>query len=161
MDDSKRLAEALKYFAQTQGGAVTGMAPRDDVRRGELGTLYDPQGRMNTELSITVDDPRLLGGRPTNIPLLVMGQKNLQALQGMNRPTDEQYDISVQRAVERVKAGGYLPSYESVDAAVKAAESRPVSKKQPYYRQPELSPESTDTSNLIDDAVKWLRGLGQ
>jgi len=27
--------------------------------------------------------------------------------------------------------------------------------------QTERSPESTDTSNLIDDAVKWLRGLGQ
>ena len=134
MDDPQRIAEALKYFAQTQGGAVTGMAPRDDVRRGELGNLYDPQGRRNTEISITVDDPRLLGGRPTNIPQLVTGQQNLEALQGMARPTNEQYDISVQRAADRVKAGGYLPSYGSIEEAVKAAESRPVGQKQPYFR---------------------------
>jgi len=134
MADSQRIAEALKYFAQTQGGAVTGMAPRDDVRRGELGNLYDPQGRRNTEISITVDDPRLLGGRPTNIPQLVTGQQNLEALQNMNRPTSEQYDISVQRAADRVKAGGYLPSYGSIEEAVKAAESRLVGQKQPYYR---------------------------
>jgi hypothetical protein len=134
MDDPQRIADALKYFAQTQGGAVTGMAPRDDVRRGELGNLYDPQGRRNTEISITVDDPRLLGGRPTNIPQLVTGQQNLEALQAMNRPTNEQYDISVQRAIDRVKAGGYLPSYGSIEEAVKAAESRPVGAKQPYFR---------------------------
>lgn len=78
-----------------------------------------------TEKSITVTDERLNGGRPTNIPLLVKGQKDPQGLEGGAKPTREQHEIAVLRALERAKASGApLPSYDSIELAEKAAMAR-------------------------------------
>jgi hypothetical protein len=134
MADPKAIAEMLKYFAQTPEGAVTGVGMRDDARRGELGYLKDTQGNYNTEISSTINDPRLNQGMATNIPMLVQGQIGIPDLQLMKRPTDEQYNIAVQRAIDRQKSGGMLPSYQSLEEAIKAAEERPVSSKKPYFR---------------------------
>jgi hypothetical protein len=125
------LLDMAKGPALLQGGLVT-----DDVRKGELGRLLDASGRANTELSITVDDPRLNGGRATNIPTMVQGQTGISELQRGLPLSQDQYEIAVKRALERLMGGGALPSYPSMDAAVKAAESRPEGDKAPYMRDP-------------------------
>jgi hypothetical protein len=123
---------ARRYFAQTPAGAVTGIAPRDDALRGELGYLPRPDGLTSTELSATVTDPRLYGGRATNIPLLVKGQTGLAGLLNDHPVTREQENIAVLRALERLRGGAMLPSYGSIDEALRAAESRPSDVKVPY-----------------------------
>ncbi len=65
-------------------------------------------GSYSTELSITVTDPRLNGGKPTNIPSLWKGQV-----------VDE--DTAVKNAI---KAGKPYASYSSIDEAVSAAKAR-------------------------------------
>jgi hypothetical protein len=127
----------LSYlFGSTPAGAVTGRALRDDALRGELGYLSLPGGGHATELSSTVNDPRLFGGRPTNIPLLVKGQVGLpQMLGNLDRPpSDQQYEIAILRALQRLQQGARLPSYDTMEEALRAAESRPVSAKIPYRR---------------------------
>lgn len=103
-----------------------------DARRGELGWLRQPYG-LSTELSTTLQDPRLMGGKPVNIPLMVQGQVGLGSLFGGAEPTDQQYEIAIRRALDRVKGGAYLPTFESLQQADKAAQTRPVGEKmQPY-----------------------------
>jgi hypothetical protein len=115
----------------------------DDVRMGELGRMLDPQGRMNTELSTTVTDPRVNGGRATNIPTMVHGQVGVSELQ-RGLMSDDQYEIAIRRALERARGGGLPMSYPSIEAAIRAAEGRPESEKvNPYMRDPRflLQPE--------------------
>lgn len=122
------------FYATTPAGAVTGRAPRDDALRGELGSLPRPDGRYSTELSTTLSDPRLLGGRPTNIPLLVKGQTGLASLLADQPPTEEQFEIAIRRSFERLQQGAMLRGYPTTQEAITAAESRPVSAKLPYNR---------------------------
>lgn len=98
--------------------------PTGSALGGELGSLPNTMGGMSTELSITVTDPRLNGGRPTNIPSLVRGQVGVESLLRGEDMTIEQHDIAIQRAMERVAAGQFLPSYNSIEEAVQAARSR-------------------------------------
>jgi hypothetical protein len=93
---------------------------------GELGILSRPDGRVSTELSVTVTDPRLNKARPTNIPLLVKGQVNVEKLLRDEHPSPsrQQVEIAIKRAVERVAEGADLPSYDSIEAAVSAAKAR-------------------------------------
>lgn len=102
----------------------------DDARFGELGMLKRPDGDVSTEISITVTDPRINGGAPTNIPTLVKGQVAVNSLLSGKAPTHQQYDMAVKRAAERLKAGATLPSFGSIDEAVKAAEERSATKGQ-------------------------------
>jgi hypothetical protein len=90
--------------------------------------LNRPDGGISTEISITVTDPRLNGGKPTNIPTLVRGQKDVDGLLAGKDPTREQEEYAINRALERQKSGGYLPSYKTIDEAVKAAQERTASK---------------------------------
>ena len=80
---------------------------------------------MAHEFSITVEDPRLNRGRPTNIPLLIEGmtEETRQRVLG-GSVTREDYERAVQSAVERMKEGKPWPSFESVEEAVAAAKTR-------------------------------------
>src|SRR5262249_42325447 len=65
-------------------------------------------GSIMTERSITVTDPRLNEGKPTNIPSLWKGQIQSQ-----------------DQAIELAAASGnQYPSFDSIDAAVKGARAR-------------------------------------
>lgn len=104
----------------------------DNPLYGELGTLPRKDGGVSSEISIGVDDPRLNGGRPTNIPTLVRGQQGVREL--LTTPMDrihftpQQQEIAIRRALERQRAGGSLPSYANFDQADRAAVSRSAGK---------------------------------
>jgi hypothetical protein len=100
------------------------VAAKDDVRRGELGVLHRPDGGFSTEYSITVTDPRLNDGKPTNIPTLVKGQKDVYGILSGAPLTEEQNEAAIVRAAARVKAGGYLPSYDDISRADQIAADR-------------------------------------
>lgn len=107
----------------------------EDARRGELGVLDRPGGGVSTELSITVRDPRLNGGRPTNVPLLVQGQEGVQDLLADKEPTASQREIAIRRAEVRMRRGAVLPSYGTLKEATTAAQKRTEAEKmQPYNR---------------------------
>lgn len=72
----------------------------------------NPDGTNSTELSITVTDPRLNSGRPTNIPSLWVVNGKMQEL-----PEAE----AVMKALE---AGTQWPSFGSIEEAVTAAKTR-------------------------------------
>lgn len=139
-----------------------GVAGRDDPLRGELGVLKRPDGGVSTELSVTVTDPRINGGRATNIPLLVVGQKGVDALLKDAAPSAEQEEIAIRRAVERLKGGGRLPSYNSIEEATRAAESRPESDKTPYNRAQPAPPanaprgiRNNNPGNIVNGPTRW------
>lgn len=95
----------------------------DDPITGELGIKSRPDGGGSSEISITVTDPRLNGGRPTNIPLLVQGQTGVNDLLAGKQWTPEQEDIAVRRAMQR-SYGRAVPSYGTIPEAVDAARAR-------------------------------------
>jgi hypothetical protein len=68
----------------------------------------NPDGSHSTEVSITVTDPRLNEGKPTNIPSLWGGKE-----------VDE--DTAVNNVL---KSGKTYKSFDSIDNAVKAAKER-------------------------------------
>jgi hypothetical protein len=108
--------------------ATQARANDKDARFGELGTLKRPDGDISTEVSITVTDPRINGGAPTNIPTLVHGQKNVDAILANKPISGEQQEIAIRRAAERAAAGAQLPSYPTIPAAVTAAQQRTADK---------------------------------
>ncbi len=69
-------------------------------------------GSFSTEVSITVMDPRLNNGRPTNIPSLWKGVE-----------VDE--DTAVQNALA---SGRRFTSFDSIEAAINAARARSAQK---------------------------------
>lgn len=115
-----KIGQAMTAVARIPETAPIGA----DARKGELGTLHNPDGSISTEISITVTDPGINGGKPTNIPLLVKGQTGVDRLQAGDGPTDEQQQIAIQRAQARVKDGGSLPSFETIEEATAAAQGR-------------------------------------
>lgn len=119
-------------------------AVASDARYGELGIIDRPDGSHSTELSITVEDEELGGW--VNIPLLVKGQSNVEALTSGAKATPEQQAIAVRRARERVKGGAALPAYASLEDAEAQAVARdewtknkPYRAKNPYELQIEQS----------------------
>ena len=98
---------------------------------GELGRWVAPNGFISTEISITIEDKRLNSGRPTNIPTLVEGQINPGAIVFSTGAdiTPEQVEQATLRAIERVKEGQTLPSFDTMEQAVEAAIDRSNSKK--------------------------------
>ena len=70
--------------------------------------VQNPDGSVSTEISITVQDPRLNEGRPTNIPSL-----------WDRKVVDD--DTAVERAL---KSGKKYNSYETIEEAVRAARQR-------------------------------------
>jgi hypothetical protein len=142
-------------YAQRVLQSVGMVTPRDDALRGELGVLRDSKGNANTEISITVTDPRLNGGKPTNIPTLVRGQVDVPALQESMQPTRQQEEIAIQRALERQKSGATLPSYSSIQEAERAARSRPVDEKMKPYGSGEVVQKTGDP--FVDEMPLALR----
>lgn len=77
--------------------------------------VQNPDGSVSTERSITVTDPRLNNGKPTNIPSMLDGKQ-----------------VSQEEAIKRIiEAGGKDPetgrkvrSFESIEEAVRAARKR-------------------------------------
>lgn len=70
--------------------------------------LQNPDGSVSTERSITVTDPRLNGGRPTNIPSIWNG-----------RQLDDQGAIAA-----ALQSGQQFQGFDSIPEAVSAAEAR-------------------------------------
>lgn len=68
----------------------------------------NPDGSHSTEVSITVTDPRLNEGKPTNIPSMWEGKE-----------VDE--DTAVNKALMSKKT---YKSFDSIESAVKAAKER-------------------------------------
>lgn len=94
--------------------AAVGARPDTPQTGGGLRThdgypaLRNEDGSYSTELSITVTDPRLNGGAPTNIPSL--WRRNI---------LDEGAAIE-----EALKSGRHFESFPTIDAAVRAAVAR-------------------------------------
>lgn len=79
-------------------------------RMGSTGRpmLRNKDGSVSTEESITVTDPRLNSGQPTNIPSIWGGRRLREG-------------AAVQEAV---RSGQKFKGYKSIDEAVKAAKAR-------------------------------------
>ena len=92
---------------------------------GELGDIPNPLGGVSTEKSITITDPRINQGRPTNIPTLIQGQPQ-DAIQRIltDQAIQEDNETAILRAIKRTEGGSYLPYYDSIDNAVAAAKVR-------------------------------------
>jgi hypothetical protein len=88
---------------------------------GELGIVPVPGGGSATTYGMTISDPRLNEGRPTNVPFLARGQENVEAVLGGQRPSDRQFEIAIMRALQRQKAGETVPSYENNEQAIAAS----------------------------------------
>lgn len=116
-------------FVLRYGAPATAPLRGTSALDGELGVFYRPDGGTSTELSITVTDPRLNGGRPTNIPQLVRGQ-SAEAVERIldGKPTAEDTETAIVRAAERVAMGARLPAFDSIEAAVAAAKARSEAK---------------------------------
>lgn len=77
--------------------------------------IHNPDGSVSSELSITIEDEGINGGKPTNIPSIFNGKI-----------------VTPDEAIERIIAAGgkdpetgrKLPAYNSVAEAVKAAQER-------------------------------------
>lgn len=97
----------------------------EDALSGELGAIPNPFGGISTEKSITITDPRINQGRPTNIPQLVTGQspESIQRILA-DQATREDQEIAITRAIQRMSEGQALPSFGSIDEAVSVARSR-------------------------------------
>lgn len=90
--------------------------PGEPLNYGELGTLKDPKDptAFGTERMIGVTTPDLYGGRVTNIPLLVKGQRDPASL--LSTPPDrEQMRIAIGRAIERIAAGEKFPNFATTE----------------------------------------------
>ena len=117
-----------------------------DARFGELGKIENPDGSISTEFSITEFIPEL--GGFVNIPTLVRGQKDVRSMLDTGDITDEQFNIAVLRAIERVSKGAALPSFKTVEEAVEAAKSRPEAEKMRPFISNSNSTSLSDNQNL-------------
>lgn len=108
-------------------------AIKTDARFGELGAIRNANGTTSTEMSITENVPELGGW--VNIPTLVKGQTDISFLEGAPM-TKEQRLIAIRRAIQRKNAGATLPTFNSVEEAVSAAEGRSEAEKSiPFIMQ--------------------------
>lgn len=92
----------------TAGGEFVDSIPDEEV-----------QGPYATTLETTVEEQSLNGGKPTNIPLLVPGQRDVAGLVAGNKPTREQMGIALGYAA---KFPDLFPSYDTVDEATEASQ---------------------------------------
>lgn len=111
--DQKSPYLRAKEQAMQQRTTAAGDAAAEFVGGGQrthdgLPAVVNADGSRSTELTITVTDPRLNAGRPTNIPSL-WGRKVL----------DESGAVAA-----AVKSGRAFPSFKSIDEAVTAAKAR-------------------------------------
>lgn len=103
------------------GAAKAGIGERDGIigdgqNRRSVGTLgangrpmlQNSDGSVSTEESITVTDPQLNGGKPTNIPSIWNGQRLREG----------------QAVAAAMQSGQRFPAFGSIDEAVQAAQAR-------------------------------------
>ena len=107
------LTELLRNFPDDEWKLLASQVNSESALEGELGGIPNPYGGYSTEISETVSDPRLNQGRYTNIPTLVEGMPNVESRLQMNQLTPKQYDVAVNRAIERQSQGQSLPSYDN------------------------------------------------
>ena len=98
--------------------------PDQPLGYGELGTLRGKNGSMWTERMVGISDPRLYGGRSTNIPLLQKGQVDVDKMIEGAPVTREQYQRAIDRAVERVREGESFSNYPNIMGSVEGALNR-------------------------------------
>jgi len=133
---------------------------------GELGVIKNPDGSRSTERSITVTDPRLNQGRPTNIPSLVKGQNkdNVQNILSNDRMSDSSVEMAVRRALARQTAGEFLPSFNTIGEAERAAALRSdsgqaQSRKVMPQSQRTLDPKADEQGRKLREQI--TQALGQ
>jgi hypothetical protein len=91
-----------------ENGAGTELYRQRTPRPGTDRPIQNPDGSVTTERSITVTEPGLNGGRPTNIPTVWDGRI-----------------VSDDEAVDNaIRSGVPFPSFDSIPEAVRAAEQR-------------------------------------
>lgn len=82
--------------------------PAGPITHDGMPARQNADGTHSTELSITVTDPRINGGKPTNIPSLWGGK-----------------EVSQEQAIAKaLDSGNSYQAYDSIDEAVAAAKSR-------------------------------------
>ena len=106
--------------------------PKKSALSGELGSFINKDKTISTERSITVTDPRINEGKPTNIPQLVHGQspKNIKTILS-GKISKSSQESAIRRAAFRKLTGASLPSYDTIPQAEKAAAERSKSKGKP------------------------------
>jgi hypothetical protein len=118
------LAEQIKGARQTRKANALSMKQRQQFNNMLVGgsafdpsgnpidlsrpKLQNPDGSFSTERSITVTEPGLNGGQPTNIPTIWDGRQLSE-------------DEAIQRAIA---SNQKFPSFNSIDEAVNAAKAR-------------------------------------
>jgi len=107
------LTKLLRNFPDDEWKLLASQVNPESALEGELGGIPNPYGGYSTEISSTVSEPGLNEGRYTNIPTLVEGMPNVESRLQMNQLTPEQYDVAINRAIERQSQGQSLPSYDS------------------------------------------------
>jgi len=90
---------------------------------GELGDVPVPGGGYATTYGMSMTDPRLNAGRPTNIPMLAQGQTGLAELLSGGRPTEPQFETAISRALARQQGGEALPSFDTILQAINASKA--------------------------------------
>lgn len=125
--------------------------------------VKNPDGSISTERTITVTDPRINGGKPTNIPSMYGGK-----------------EVSEQEAIARVATAGgkdpetgeVLPGFNSIEEAVAAAQARSKELGNQYGgSEPQQSPEEmakngqsleniyAQTTPMLEQAIPKPQGV--
>jgi len=108
------VGQNVQGIPSTTGKSLSRFMITEGTKRNEVKThdgypaRQNPDGSYSTEVTITVTDPRLNKGRPTNIPSLWKGKE-----------VDE--DTAVTNVLKSKKM---YPSYTSVEEAIRKAEKR-------------------------------------
>ena len=77
--------------------------------------VKNPDGSVSTERTITVTHPRINNGLPTNIPSMFGGKEVSE---------DEAIEIIIRAGGFDPETGRYLPGFNTIEDAVKAAQQR-------------------------------------
>ncbi len=99
------IAAASALGAEDTGVPTTGERPR----------VQNEDGSVSSELSITVTDPAINEGKPTNIPSM---------FEGVKRPQEEAIRRIVEAGGKDPETGRELPAFDTIEEAVAAAQER-------------------------------------
>lgn len=109
----KKAAELRAVRTEIEGIVdAAGVPPQPG---GQRQVVQNPDGSVSTERSITVTDPRINNGQPTNIPSMFGGQQLEQ---------DEAISRIVAAGGKDPETGRALPAFGSIEEAVSAAKAR-------------------------------------
>jgi len=146
--------EAIDHLIQEPATTLAGRGPGSRPERTAEGRVivYNPDGSISTERTITVTDPRLNAGKPTNIPSIYGGNEVSE---------DEAIRIVVENKGIDPDTGQKLPGFKSVAEAEAAAKKRSNALGELYARQiqPEVPRGESVTGGFIREATRFLTGL--